>query len=421
MHSIFNLMVDRTLHVLIIGFVWPEPDSSAAGVRMLQLIDLFLLQCWKVTFASPAVESDFTFDLTQLGIEKVKITLNDSGFDLFIKNLNPDLVLFDRFMIEEQFGWRVAENCPGAVRILDTEDLHCLRRARSKAFKESRDFTDDDLVSEVSKREVASILRCDLSLIISTFEFNLLCNIFKVDQSLLHFLPFLLDPVNERDINKWPSFESRKHFITIGNFLHEPNWDAVLFLKQQIWSLIRKGLPDAEMYVYGAYPPQKANELHNPGEGFFIMGRANSAVDVVRDAKVCLAPLRFGAGIKGKLIEAMQCGTPSVTTDIGAEGMHADLEWSGIIANDAEGIAAAAIKLYSDQKEWLNAQNRGLQIINECYSKKIPGEEFINRILSIKNILHQHRMRNFTGAMLMHHTIQGTKYMSKWIEAKNKR
>ena len=414
-------MINETPHVLIIGFVWPEPDSSAAGVRMLQLIDLFLLQCWKVTFASPAVESDFTFDLTQLGIEKVKITLNDSGFDSFIKNLNPDLVLFDRFMIEEQFGWRVAENCPGAVRILDTEDLHCLRRARFKAFKESRDFKDEDLMSVVAKREVASILRCDLSIIISKVEMNLLCGFFKVDQSLLHFLPFLLDPVNEGDINKWPFFESRNHFITIGNFLHEPNWDAVLYLKQQIWPLIRKGLPDAEMHIYGAYPSQKVNELHKPGEGFFIMGRANSAVDVVRAAKVCLAPLRFGAGIKGKLIEAMQCGTPSVTTDIGAEGMHADLEWSGIVANDAEGIAAAAIKLYSDQKEWQNAQNRGLQIINEFYSKKIPGEEFINRILSIKNILHQHRMRNFTGAMLMHHTIQGTKYMSKWIEAKNKR
>ena len=420
MHSIFNLMINRTQHVLIIGFVWPEPDSSAAGARLLQLINLFLLQGWKVIFASPAIASDFTFDLTQLGIEKVKITLNDSGFDLFIKNLNPDLVLFDRFMIEEQFGWRVAENCPGAMRILDTEDLHCLRRARHKALRENREFTDDDLISEVAMREVASILRCDLSLIISTFELNLLSNIFKVDQSLLHFLPFLLNPVNESEMNNCPSFESRKHFITVGNFLHEPNWDAVLYLKQDIWPLIRKGLPDAEMHVYGAYPSQKVNELHKPGEGFFIMGRANSAVDVVRAAKVCLAPLRFGAGIKGKLIEAMQCGTPSVTTDIGAEGMHADLEWSGIIANDAEGIASAAIILYNNQEEWQNAQQRGIRIINECYSKKIPGEELINRILSIKNHLHKHRMKNFTGAMLMHHTISGTKYMSKWIEEKNK-
>jgi hypothetical protein len=79
--------------------------------------------------------------MADLSLYKVReIALNSSSFDVFVKQLQPSIVLFDRFMIEEQFGWRVAENCPNAVRILDTEDLHCLRLARQKAYKEKRNL-----------------------------------------------------------------------------------------------------------------------------------------------------------------------------------------------------------------------------------------------------------------------------------------
>ena len=109
--------------LLIIGFVWPEPNSSAAGGRMLQLIAQFQQQGYAITFASPAMDSDFMVDLASLNVDKKSIALNCTSFDVFVKELNPTVVLFDRFMIEEQFGWRVAENCPDALRILDTEDL----------------------------------------------------------------------------------------------------------------------------------------------------------------------------------------------------------------------------------------------------------------------------------------------------------
>ena len=116
--------------LLIIGFVWPEPNSSAAGGRMLQLISLFTDEGYSITFASPAQDSDFMVNLEGYGVDKISIALNCSSFDAFVKELNPTVVLFDRFMMEEQFGWRVAENCPNALRLLDTEDLHCLRLAR---------------------------------------------------------------------------------------------------------------------------------------------------------------------------------------------------------------------------------------------------------------------------------------------------
>ena len=405
--------------ILFIGFVWPEPNSSAAGSRIVELINFFQSEGGEVTFASPATNSEYMINLQQIGVEKVSIELNNESFDLFIQKLQPSIVVFDRFMIEEQFGWRIAEYCPKALRILDTEDLHCLRKARQTAFKEGRGITPVDLQSDVAKREIASILRCDLSLIISDVEIALLINQFNIDISLLHYLPFMLDPMEKSDTDIWPKFESRAHFITVGNFLHEPNWDSVQYLNNEVWPLIRKELSLIELHIYGAYPSQKVIQLHNPKIGFYIMGRTQNAKNVVRNARVCLTPLRFGAGIKGKLIEAMQCGTPSVTTDIGAEAMHGDLPWNGLIANNAKDIASAAIKLYKDESLWQKAQGNGIQIINSVYSKKRLSLELRKHIVEIQNNLTAHRSKNFTGAMLMHHTMTSTKYMSKWIEAKN--
>ena len=413
--------MSRTQKVLIIGFVWPEPNSSAAGGRMMQLISLFKAQDFSITFASPAQDSDFMVDLQSYKVEKKAIALNNSSFDVFIKELNPSVVLFDRFMMEEQFGWRVAENCPNALRLLDTEDLHCLRLARQKAFKENRSFNTTDLfVEEVAKREIASILRCDLSLMISEFEMNLLESTFKIDQALLYYLPFLLEPIDDTEIQDSPSFEDRKDFIFIGNFLHEPNWNAVQYLKETIWPLLKKQVPEAVLNIYGAYPSQKILQLHNNKEGFLIMGRAADAQEVVKQSRVVLAPLRFGAGIKGKLLEAMQCGTPSVTTTIGAESMHGDLDWNGFITNDVTDFVDAAVQLYQDKAIWLQAQQNGITIINQRYFKGLFEIDFNNKIEFLRFNLQQHRLNNFMGSMLQHHTLKSTKYMSRWIEEKNK-
>ena len=409
-------------NILIIGFVWPEPNSSAAGTRMEQLLLLFKEWGWNVTFATPALDSNFMIDLESIGVEKKTIALNCSSFDEFVQELNPSLVLFDRFLMEEQFGWRVAEFCPNALRILDTIDLHCLRLSRQKAFKEKRDFEINDLLTEdISKREIASILRCDCSIMVSEFEMDLLKNTFKIDASLLYYLPLLLKPVSQDEIQNWLPFEERNDFIIIGNFLHEPNWNSVQYLKETIWPLIRKEIPKANLLVYGAYPSQKVLQLHQPKEGFHIMGRADNAEEVVSKARVVLAPLRFGAGIKGKLLEAMQCGTPSITTSIGAESMFGDLPWNGFITDNPKDFASKAVALYQDKTSWNAAQQNGIQIIEKRYLKSNFISEFKEIILSLQNNLKEHRMNNFMGALLQHQTLQSSKYMSKWIEAKNKK
>lgn len=400
-------------HLVIIGAVWPEPNSTAAGNRMLQLISLFQKKDYEITFLCSATKSDFSFDLSQISVQTKVIQLNDSSFDAEIKSLNPDVVMFDRFMIEEQYGWRVMENCPNALRILDTEDLHFLRKAREVAFKQNRELVFEDYISDIFKREMASIYRCDMTLLISEYEMQLATETFKVDASLLYYLPFLSEEINPNV----PKFEERNHFVSIGNFLHEPNWQTVLQLKQH-WKFIKKQLQEAELHIYGAYVSEKAKQLHNEKEGFLIKGRAESVTEVYAKSRVLLAPIPYGAGLKGKLFEAMQLGLPSITTKMGAEGMHGNLDWNGFISDENDYVEKA-VELYNDKSLWETAQKNGCEIIEKRFKKELFSINFMNRIEELQLDLKTHRNQNFLGQILQHQSLQSTKYMSKWIEAKN--
>ena len=407
-------------HVFIIGSVWVEPSSSAAGSRMLQLIQSFLSQDWQVTFGTVSQKNPNSIDLTNYGVTEVSLALNASSFDEYMLNLNPTIVVFDRFIIEEQFGWRVAENCPNALRILDTEDLHCLRKTRQEAIKNEIEFTNDMLLnSEIAKREIAAIYRCDISLIISTFEMKLLQEVFKVDESLVYHLPFFLNKIKKN--HSWKPFHNRDHFVSIGNFLHAPNVDATMQLKKYSWKLIREKIPSAEIHIYGAYPTQQVLQFNNKQEGFYVHGFVEDAVEVLENSRVLLAPLRFGAGIKGKLTSAMQCGTPSVTTSIGVEGMCGQLAWNGFIEDQVEDFVDKAVALYTNEKLWNQAQQHGIEIINTMYDKELLENKFLKLIQQVSLNLEQHRNNNFTGKMLLHHSLLSTKYMSKWIQEKNKK
>ncbi len=406
--------------LLIIGYVWPEPKSSAAGSRMLQLIETFQYRDYKITFASPSTKSDRAFNLESIDVEESAIALNDSGFDDFVKTFNPDIVLFDRFMMEEQFGWRVAEQCPDALRILDTEDLHSLRKGRHQAFKEGNPFDTGYLFNDIAKREIASIYRSDLSLIISEAEMEMLKTQFKVDESLLLYIPFMLDKLFEGAFENFPEFEKRHHFTTIGNFLHDPNYDAVLYLKETIWPLIRKQLPKAELHIYGAYASQKVNQLHNPKEGFLVKGFTEDVNTVMQQARVCLAPIRFGAGLKGKLVDAMQNGTPCVMTSVAAEGMFGVINEHNAIEDDPQEFADTAVKLYGNKTLWKDQQESGFNNINDRFNKTYYQKKLLACIEKTNQQINKKRLNNFTGQMLQHHIMQSTKYMSRWIEEKNK-
>lgn len=406
--------------LLIIGHVWPEPSTTAAGHRMQQLINAFKDFGYKLYFGCTAQKTEYSLNLRHFEVESVLLQLNHPSFDTLIKELNPGVVVFDRFMVEEQFGWRVAEFAPKAVRILNTEDLHSLRKSRAECHTKGEEFTLPKWYNHpMTLREVASIYRSDISLMVSTFEIEILQKELGIPQELLLHLPFMLDKISKEKQREWRHFKDRQDFISFGNGKHAPNVDSIHYLKSTIWPLIREKLPEVQLKIYGAYLPKSILQMHNPKEGFHVLGWVENLQLELQKAKICLAPLLFGAGIKGKLVDAMLNGTPSATTSIGAEGMHGELPWSGGIGDYAKTLVETAISLYSDESKWNLAQQNGVEIINKYYCKNVLRHHLKSCLETLQNNLEAQRARNFMGRLLQHQTLNTTKYMARWIEAKN--
>lgn len=407
--------------IFIIGYVWPEPTASAAGIRMLQLIRFFREQDYEVHFGTQAMVAANAFDLGKMGVHLHAVEVNDDGFNDLVKSMQPDVVLFDRYMIEEQFSWRVAENCPDAIRILDTEDLHFLRKFRQGSGGGSKEEIQGLLQDSLAKREVASIYRSDLSLIISEAEMELLEQVFRVPGTQLVYHPLFAEDSLLKNREDLPAYEDRRDMMFIGNFLHEPNADAIKVLEGGVWKAVRKALPEVNLHIYGAYMPESRQGSSASENGMIFHGRATDVDQVMQKARLCLAPLRFGAGLKGKLIRAMENGLPSVTTPVGAEGIAGNMEWAGAIAELPTSFIDSVLSLYQDKVSWSRAVNNGFEIIDRRFLRAPFEKVFLQRINALYIDIQAHRGANFTGQMLMDQRNMAARYLSKYIMAKNRK
>jgi len=360
---------------------------------------------------------------------------NDPAFDLLVREFAPDVVVFDRFMLEEQFGWRVAEHAPNALRVLDTIDLHFLRRVRAEWLGKSEGVSVSDekltqlyhsldgIETEDCLRELASIYRSDLTLILSSFEMQLLVARFGIQSDRLLELGFSY-PTPDRA--KWPQADTKKNFVSIGNFRHLPNRDSAFWLAKVLWPKIRAeltaaGTTDAELHLYGAYPPKEIMALDDPKKGLRVFGQAEDSISTLANYKVLLAPLRFGAGIKGKIADAWAAGTPVVTTPIGAEGMTLSTgDFTGMVADTEAEFVRDSVELYQHAEISNLFRESGAAALEELYDPEMIREKVLQATALTPEGLALHRRKSIVSRILLADTQGRTKYLSKWIEEKNK-
>ncbi len=379
---------------------------------MMHLLSFFKEMHYDILFVSAAQKPENYCELDTLCIKTAQTYINDDRFDTLIKNYEPTVVLFDRFMTEEQFSWRVHNNCPKAIRILDTEDLHFLRNQRLEALK-GKVTTE---LSDVFKREMASIYRSDLSLIISQKELLLLTEKYNVPKEILNYLPLL----SQKKERKSFSFNERKDLIFVGNFLHQPNWNCVQYLKKEIWPKLSQKLPNTKLHIYGSHASEKHLQLLNTKERFLVHGYTDDLENKLLQSKILIAPIQFGAGQKGKLLKAMECKLPNITTTIGAEGMFFNDEWAGKIADNPTEIINETVALYNNETIWQQAQDNCEKIIIKNFDYNTHFLIFKEKMSSLLINLQQHRLKNSTGQILWHHSLRSTEFMSRWITEKNK-
>ncbi|KQC33672.1 hypothetical protein AAU57_10300 [Nonlabens sp. YIK11] len=400
--------------LLVIGYIWPEPTKTAAGYRILQLIDLFLEQEYEVVFCCAArLKQTAQPSLKERRISTHGIDLHKDSLDQLLLEFQPAVVLYDRFLIEEQYGWRVRNHAPQAIQILDTEDLHFLRTAREQQVLQGTSLQ-DGFESELALREISSMNRVDLSLIISRFEMELLQDDFPVDPETLFYIPFLVegDQVNKHQTKAKP-FEERQDYCTIGNLRHAPNVDAVEILKTEIWPIIRANQPEAQLFIYGPNAPQKILDLHDPDSGFLIKGHAADVEVVLSKHKVLLAPLRFGAGLKGKIFDAMKNGLAIAGTAMAFEGIRLnDAPATGSWADFAED----ALDLSTNPSRWQDQVNENFEILKRDFEKSAFAKALFLKINDLKQ--HHPRKRSLVNKIALHHADAHFKFINYWINAK---
>ncbi len=392
--------------LLIIGHIFPETNSTAAGWRMMKLIDSFRVE-YDVVFATAAQPSDNSDFLTD-GVKVINLPLNDDNADDILIEINPSVVIFDRFYTEEMFGWRVAEVLPNAWRILNTEDLHFLRLSREKWAKKANGvsplFLPNELLTENTTRELASILRCHKSLIISKAEMKLLEEYFKISSSKLVFLPLQLPIVQQlRE-------QDKTDFCFIGNGIHIPNADAIVWLVTSIWPKIQEKLPHAKLNIACSYTSSALRQLLAKKKNIRLFERVEDASLFVQSHKIQLMPIRFGAGIKGKVLESAVNKTPFVTTSIGMEGISENYPFQ---TDDEATFVEMALALFQDQQMYQNALLEMEKLISE-YSDIEPYFQ------SLLQVLKTEPNADWFALTLLQQQTNATRYLSKYIIEKNK-
>lgn len=453
-------------HILFISpTLLPEPSSSAAGVRTEALLRHFLSSklFHKTHFACGDIKPNennesLLNELRNLGMglhpippnrtNEIERWFKKNGLHYQSEHYHESkdqlkAVIFDRFFSEEAYSFHFQKLSPGTIRILDMQDMHSLRLARkdildhwdssnntqmmTKSLMQALVTCTPDATNNSLLRELAAIHRSDLVLVCSPHELRLLSDLYGIHEEKLVLAPFFTSPVDRTKLNEnygAKEDHGNRQFVFIGGFRHQPNIDAVLYLHNEIWPKIQTKLPHAEMHIYGAYSDHLMKRLRKIShKRFYIRGHAENLDDVFREARVLLCPLRYGAGIKGKIVDGWKYGVPVVTTPIGAEGMKPidfHESWGGLIVEDGDSntYASSAVKLYVDKALRQKCVKDGYLILDSLYEKNSNLKIIEESIERAMQNLNERRTRDFISSLLWHQGNRSSEYFSRWIELK---
>lgn len=368
-----NIFKSRTrsykANILFLENSIPEPDKDSGSLREFTVLKILIELGYHVTFWSKDhfAKPGYTSDLQQLGIEVVYAT-EKLQFETLMRERQDiyEYVFLVRPHIAAEYVSLVQKYQTNSKIIYDTVDLHFLRTNGQAKVENSKKL------EEISKNweilEKALIKRSDVTIVVSESEKSLL-----EKEGFKNII--IVSNIHDNLVSP-QGFEPRKNLFFIGSFEHDPNVDAVIWFCKIILPLVREKLPDVQFYVAGSGDLIKIKAL-SALPGVKILGFVEDPGPYFQKSRVFVAPLRFGAGVKGKIGQSMAMGLPLVTTGVGAEGSHLRHETDCLVADNAKEFAEAVIRLYSDEKLWLKLQKNAQKLINKYYSEKVAEENLV--------------------------------------------
>jgi GT2 family glycosyltransferase/glycosyltransferase involved in cell wall biosynthesis len=327
--------------VLILDATAPTPDQDAGSVTTIKVIQVFQRLGYKVVFApihNFLYHPKYISVLQRMGVEclyapystSVENHLRDYGNEY-------DIVHVFRHEVMSESVDAIRSYCPNAALMFNNMDLHYLRMERQAAVENSAERAAEARASKV--KELATMAQADLIFVPSAYERDLLTQ--ERLSRPVEIMPYMVDP----EAPVAASSEARD-VLFLGGFGHPPNIDAVQWFHQEIWPQVASACPGARFVVAGANPPPALLALRS--DRVVVTGRIDDLRPAFETARVFVAPLRYGAGVKGKLYTAMAFGTPIVTTSIGSEGIGLLAEEHALVGDTPQAIAEAVIRVFED-------------------------------------------------------------------------
>ncbi|HST46097.1 MAG TPA: glycosyltransferase [Luteimonas sp.] len=347
--------------VLVIDSLTPAADRDSASLRLVNLMQMLLEAGAHVVFwpADRAHAGPCTDALRRMGVEtwaapfapRAAVWLAEHGARF-------DVVMVCRHYVAAEFLPLLRRHAPRARVVFDTIDLHHLREARAA------EVADDDALRRSAARtrasELAVIAAADLTLVVSAAEQALL-------QAALPAARVQVLSNLHRVHGAGRPFEARRDIVFVGGFRHPPNVDAVAWFVEHVFPAIRMQLPDITLHCIGADVPQRiAAYARRPG--VVVHGHVPDLAPYMDGCRVAVAPLRFGAGVKGKVNLSMAHGQPVVATTCAVEGMHLQAGHDVLVADDAGAFAEAVLRLHGDAALWNRLAVAGLANVAAHFS-----------------------------------------------------
>jgi glycosyltransferase involved in cell wall biosynthesis len=346
--------------LLVVDEYMVVPDKESGSLRMFNMLQILSALGYKVTFAPLNLESrqPYLGQLQKRGIECLYTPFVRSvDAHLQEKGRLYDVVILSRANVAHEILKSVRSNCPGARVVFDTVDLHFLREEREASLFEDRQLK--VMARKRRQQELAIIRESDLTFVVSAVEKRLIER--EAPGKDVHIVS------NIHEIHgRQAGFRERRGILFVGSFNHPPNADGVSYFVSEIFPLVKKAIPDIVFYVIGDTPPRKVASLAN--EHVKIMGYVADLIPFFEKCRLSVAPLRFGAGVKGKVSMSLSLGVPVIGTSVALEGMFLEHGRSAMMADDAELFAKCIVDVYSDEELWNCLSNNGLKVLQENFS-----------------------------------------------------
>src|SRR4029453_4942846 len=347
-------------NILVIDHHVPMPDKDSGSLRMFQIVRLLRQLGHNVTFIPDnlAYEPPYTGELQKRGAEVVYHPYVKKVRDYLVAH-GPsfDAVVLSRCDFARKYIADVRVNAPQSRIIFDTVDLHYLREDSEARL--TRDPEMRRKAQEKERLEHELIDQADETWVVSPVEQQLLRE--RWPRKSVQLVSNIVDIPG----SKTP-FELRRDYLFIGGFQHRPNTDAILFFMQKIYPLVSEHLGDLKFYIIGGYPPPEIVALAT--ERIIVAGLQRDVRPFFDSVRLSIAPLRFGAGVKGKINQSMGFGVPVVATSLAVEGMELKDREDILVADDPGDFARALIELYESEELWNRLSENGIEKTRALYS-----------------------------------------------------